>query len=798
MQIRSSGQPGPGTRDLVIVLTSTPDLARCRALFGEGWDRWPHIEVTLAPGDDNTAWQRANRQVARRVAEVSLPAEATLHVLFEGPPEAAVDLGARLTGRALRVLPADGEATPAPAGSTIIVTDVPSALAVGHALGAEAQGRSAIGPSGVPLRLGDPAQPSGAPSDPWRARLAEADALAGQGRATEALPLLRDLLPDATGPRAAQLARRFLQWGDLAAAEDTVDAALALQPDEPTLLEAGANIAQRLGRTGAFLDRLRAAARAAGDMSLHARAADQLLRALDFEAAAVEVDAGLRLDPQSVSLLGMAADLAVDRRDPDARARVAAADQGDLATLDRLVRLGALDEAAARELPGADGAAWRARVASWRDDRATAVTWAQQALALDPQHPAAHVVLAYAALREGSPLSALDHLAAAERGLRPGGLVGLDEVLSWRCVTLRALGQQKRAAELAPTAILAATRTNLSAKLERVLAITRPDANDTLDPIAWLILSQRVEPVIPDLLPIEGRVGAIRHAFETTLARFAGNRSTAPTWVDAHGQLHRLHAADHPRRRGRTLQLLARHRPLADILPRFDALDAELPLEPVTRTYRGELLLWLGEYAAAAAAFEEALALSELTTWAWIGLGAAQWLSGDPALALQTWDRGVEAVDFEGPTLFVYRGELLRQAGAHAEARLELDLALLASRRRVSSWIVRALLAHDEGDLRPATVVADAVRAQLPGLWLDATRATGLPWATPDVVPPLEAALRLMRGNRSSSSPMWQLPGRPLSSGTFNPPCPPAELFPSVLEAPRRNTDQHRGRIARR
>ncbi|HMV66908.1 MAG TPA: tetratricopeptide repeat protein, partial [Myxococcota bacterium] len=229
------------------------------------------------------------------------------------------------------------------------------------------------------------------------------------------------------------------------------------------------------------------------------------------------------------------------------------------------------------------------------------------------------------------------------------------------------------------------------------------------------------------------------------------------------------------------------------VLRRFDALDAELPDEPVTRTYRGELLLWLGRYAEAIVSFDRALALSELTTWAWIGKGAAQWLSGDAAAAHATWDRGVEAVDFEGPTLFVYRGEALRAAGAIDEARLELDLALRNSRRRVSSWILRALVAADRGDRLPAQRVAAAVREQIPGLWLDARRATG----TDDPPMVLEACLRLMRGNRSSSTVTWQLGDGPLSSGTFQPPWAPEELFPSVRDAPPRNAERHRGRVAR-
>lgn len=796
MQLRSSGQPGATTRDLLLVLASDPSAHR--AAVGEPWHRWPRLEVTLAAAEDAIAWQRANRQVVRRLSEMGIPAGATLHVLFGGPPAAAVDLGVRLVGWLVQVLPGDADDAMPPSEGPISVRDAREGLRLGLLLGPSAVGRDAVGPDGVALRLGDVVPSGERRADPWRDRLAEADGLAGRGLTAEALSLVRDLALGASGARAAQIARRCVQWGAFAEAEDIVEAALNLSPDDPALLEAGAHIAQRFGRMGAFLDRLLRAAAANNDATLYARAAEQLLKALDHAGADVAVRAGLRCAPDHPALLGMAADLAVDRLAPDARERIWAADRGEFATVDRLVRLGALDEAAAYDLQGADGAAWRARLASWRGDRATAVPNAHAALALEPGHPAALVVLAWDALRGGAAAAALDHLAAAEPGLRPGGMIGLDELLSWRSLAHRALGNQRRAAEVAPTAIHAATRTNLSAEMERVLAITRPDSDDPLDPVAWRILAERVAVLVPDLPPIDGQIQSVRRTFETALARLSGNRSMASTWVDARGGLHRLHAVDHPRRRGRTLQMLIRHLPLDQILPRFDALDAELPREPVTRTYRGELLLWLGHYAEAAAAFEEALRLSVLTTWAWIGLGATQWLSGDADAALQTWARGVEAVDFEGPTLFVYRGELLRQAGAHAEARLELDLALLASRRRVSSWIVRALLASDEGDDRPVQVVADAVRAQIPGLWLDACRSAGRSWSTADAAVVLEAALRLMRGNRSSSVPMWQLEGQPLSTGVFNPPCPPAELFPSVLEAPRRNTDQHRGRIARR
>ena len=136
--------------------------------------------------------------------------------------------------------------------------------------------------------------------------------------------------------------------------------------------------------------------------------------------------------------------------------------------------------------------------------------------------------------------------------------------------------------------------------------------------------------------------------------------------------------------------------------------------------------------------------------WAWIGKGAAQLLNGHPRIALWTFARGIRVVGFEGPTVFVYRGEAHRILGRVERAQQDLEQAVRSKPQRISAWINLALA--DPKDSEMARQLAPAIRNSNPSLWWDAATAAGAdPLDEQDAMEILRSCLALMRGNRSSS-----------------------------------------------
>ncbi len=329
------------------------------------------------------------------------------------------------------------------------------------------------------------------------------------------------------------------------------------------------------------------------------------------------------------------------------------------------------------------------------------------------------------------------------------------EIHAWRSEAARRAGDRGEAVAAASEAIAATPRDHVAAWILRALAAAGPGyPGATLDPGAWRPIADRLGERLGDV-GTGTRRGEVLPALAAALAGFGGNRSATLTVPDAHAPagLRAWRPAPFPRLEARRLQHLLRVRPAADVLAAFDALAARFPGDPTPRTYQGEVLLWLGRWPEAAAAFHDALALDRETVWAWIGLGAATLYAGDPAAALATWAEGVAAVGFEGPTLFPYRAEARWALGDRDGALADLDHALATKPDRPSSWMTRALM---RGSRRHARDVAAIVRAGAPGLWVDAAQLADADpadlRAAPEVFP---QALRLCRGNRSSTLLTW-------------------------------------------
>lgn len=196
-------------------------------------------------------------------------------------------------------------------------------------------------------------------------------------------------------------------------------------------------------------------------------------------------------------------------------------------------------------------------------------------------------------------------------------------------------------------------------------------------------------------------------------------------------------------------------------LAAFDALLKRRPGFGMGFSYRGEVNLWLGRYARARRDFERALSLDGSLRWPRTGLAGAMILRGQGERAARQLERAARAGAAEH-VLRAWRGEWLRRAGRPLPALAELLAAARLRPGAPASWINLALadLALDE-TARPRRVLRWFL-ARAPAYMAEAARAAGLktqalrrrpgPAAMARV---LEAALALMRGNRSSRHPAY-------------------------------------------
>ena len=102
-------------------------------------------------------------------------------------------------------------------------------------------------------------------------------------------------------------------------------------------------------------------------------------------------------------------------------------------------------------------------------------------------------------------------------------------------------------------------------------------------------------------------------------------------------------------------------------------------------------------------------------------------------------------VQYEGPTVFVYRGEAHRLLGNFEAAITDLETATREKPQRLSAWISRALVADAMGNPVPYGVLSTLIAQTNPSLWSEALGQSRQPKRN------LEACLTLMLGNRSST-----------------------------------------------
>ena len=260
-------------------------------------------------------------------------------------------------------------------------------------------------------------------------------------------------------------------------------------------------------------------------------------------------------------------------------------------------------------------------------------------------------------------------------------------------------------------------------------------------------------------------------------AHIGGNRSSIATWRDDAGTLHPIAAVTHRHIGTRSIQQQLRCRPHTEVMERFHALCEHFPSNPEVHTYGGEVLVWLGDHAQAEPYFRAALKGDFTTVWAWIGLGAARGLQGHLEEALEIFTEGIEKTQFEGPSVFVYRGEFHRLLGNHDEAVRDLDKAVQHKPQRLSAWINRVLLDADMGSDAPLHALTRVLKRTNPGLWCDAAESVE---ADPTDINQsraiMNATLALMKGNRSSQVITYRLTNGALRFAKWTTTCAPDAL----------------------
>ena len=319
---------------------------------------------------------------------------------------------------------------------------------------------------------------------------------------------------------------------------------------------------------------------------------------------------------------------------------------------------------------------------------------------------------------------------------------------SWLATLLRRRGKYEEATSAADAANRASPRFTLAPRMERELAVNgkiEPPGKRPWFVPRWLFRGDGDQRTVADLeyadllYPLGAKPDDhYGEALERAIEHLGGNRSATPTFL-VNDRLAPLDLPMDPRHHGATVQAILRTRGAAALRRVFSEYKPEIGTHPLSLIYQGEVELWLGEYAGAEAIFRRALAIQRRTLWAWIGLGATRMFQGARDEALEIWREGVEVMRFEGPTLFVLRGECHRRLGMCEEARRDLETAIEQKPQRLSAHINLALL---DGDDESLAAVVERCREFAPILMgeLEGTPAEQL-----------EGVLTAMRGNRSSS-----------------------------------------------
>ncbi len=437
---------------------------------------------------------------------------------------------------------------------------------------------------------------------------------------------------------------------------------------------------------------------------------------------------------------------------------------------------------------------WLAELASWADDDEGARAHTERALARDPKFGPALRMLGALELRAG----ATDR---ARELLRDAIASDPDDYQSYVWLTeldLRA-GNYEQAHAWLYDAVARSGGYLVVAAMLRYLVVAYDEPAEPGELVAHN-RTDEFEHALLELAPEPAKLGIrtrepqhLLAAVEAALTALRGNRSIHITHV-VNGRLARVHAQAGCRHRSRRALQLLRVAPAELCLAQLDEVARDHPHSSLPLCHRGELHLWLGNWAEARSDLEAAIALVTGTRWAYMGLSTLDLLAGEPERALEINARGVEVMrNSEGPAIYVFRGEALRMLGQLDKAIPELERAAASHPARASAVINLALAyaAHGQED-RARALWRRLAHEQACGLISDAARelAEGRPLASQArllpakpsaplahalpivgdggweptleiIVAVLERALAMMGGNRSSGLlTYWTSEGR--------------------------------------
>jgi len=430
--------------------------------------------------------------------------------------------------------------------------------------------------------------------------------------------------------------------------------------------------------------------------------------------------------------------------------------------VEQMLKLGLLDEVEAEAQSRAStpqGAAMLAQLDLFRGDWERAYAQASAALERAPDLELALCVMVAASIAAGD----LDR--AQRDSSRRSGEVG-PTLRTWTADLLRRRGDLQGARrEL--TRVQNEVPDYFAAKLLWVLVKAAIEDEPWPNTAAYEgLMEGQLAALGIELEVRDGHVAGseLRAAVGVVLEKLAGNRTPFPTTVQD-GRLLSLYLPASPRRRVQEIQHKAIWMGLDLAKQRVAAELERIGNHPIARCYGAELDLWAGDYDVARQKFEDILGEARQTTWAWIGLGASRILLGDAEEGLRTLDEGVKVMGWRGATLPAIRGEALFRLGRLDEAAVEIQEACANHPSRVSSSVLRVLIADARGETAERDQVFSHLDDSAPALVADAQRAAGVEGWWPGTAPAevlarvCEQALALMRGNRSSSCAFWLAPG---------------------------------------
>ncbi|MEO8603963.1 MAG: tetratricopeptide repeat protein [bacterium] len=638
-------------------------------------------------------------------------------------------------------------------------------------------------------------------ADEPAAQLAAAAACLASGRrdaARRALQRVGELAPPASALSTAAAAL-FFELGEFSAALELLQrvADSGAPADATAALQLQARLASMIGWHRDGIDAAeRAFARdAQGAAELHRQLQDLLTREGDAAAALAHLQARARLQPPSAALAWDGAALHCELEHPDAAAQIAQAlalDDSNPQARRRAARLrldmgdfagaAAQAEAAMQLAPDdTDALLLIGALQLWRGELEAALTTSRRAVS-NPAHGAAAQRQCGAALlllqRPAEGLAELDaaiardpadgeaHTWRAEALLGLGRLDAARAALDahpwrsdwpyWVPALLRGIVDLRRQ-QAHPGGLLTRWRRRLGR--ERAPFAGEPAARRRAHYELYWALHALVADADVGLATRDPRRQLA--ALEAARVALRGNRSRRPTAVGVDGALAYVPLRSPRNACVRALGLI-KTAPPERVLRTLDDLIEAFPDSSLPHCYRGELRLWLGDYADAGADLEASIALRPTTRWAYYGLASLANVDGDPRRALRLCARSVRIIGDVGPPIHVHRGEALRRLGGSAAARQELRRACELAPMRLSGRLNLALADGDAGDHAAATAGYAWLLEQAPGLASDAAATLGVvEWSEPPQLPRdagralLEEMLRMMRGNRASSFATW-------------------------------------------